>query len=1181
MLLSLTEQLPELDDPRALDGVFTKSTLLKHLPEVDEKGGGTPLIKANLLGIEHTLTGLADRAVTPLEIGPYQIAEALAGRPGCRILKATIDNEERLLMMYDLGKNPLEAEQLRTFYLREFSALRKLKDTGIVPEVFEPFPWSDDFLVLPIGKVAGYPLRAYLPPETPEGFVNELLLAAAGFKALSVVHSHGIIHRALGPDSVYTVSTTAEPKVMFDTFYAARLNSRSIADSLNAMAIEDPYAAPELASGYGYSTPLSDCYSLALLFLERFSRVSVSDLTAGPDRRVVFPDLCEHWSSLSASLISEVAKLLESLINRQMDAAHAAQSLTDIARRLKGEVQPDQGQLLDDRYRVIRVLGQGATARTYLARDEEFGNFFALKQYLWPSSVLAHAGNEFDAMRSLYSPYLPRIYDVYPARCDVHVKMDFVQGSTLEEVRPEFPWPIEQWWQFAQHLLNAVEVLERHHLLHRDIKPANIILREADGFPVLIDFGFAVRLGVEAQVAGAPLYLPPEALTSVEPPPSMDRYAVAVVLFEALVGCLPFDTAQNGIRLAVIPATIADRKIRRLAEVLLHAIEENPGKRPPSVEAFRMLLQNAISSELGSEGFIIVNPWVDELRSLYRNSSIGNANNRGLDTDFVRKTYVPTALDTKVLPKLLKELPKVVFLSGNPGDGKTAFLEKVKTELQARGGQRYSEDESGWEWHYEGQAVRSCYDASESNAGQSADEQLATKLTGLEGTNEPAAKLTVLVAINDGRLADFFARYQERFGWLAEQISLAQQYDFGLSSNVWVIDLKNRAFVSASSQNGPSLFGRVLKTLVEPGQWSVCDGCRARSLCPVRSNASALTEKMISDRVEHLFLLSHLRRQRHITIRDLRSALAYLITGNTSCSQVHATLQGEDSSVTLVDRHYWQSAFAPVEGGDELLADLKTLDPARFSQPRLDRLLFFHRTAADAEMRSKLFWNGSDLSPQLFSDDKKWIDAVKRRLYFEIKINHSSGDDSSSSVDQWSPNSLLPYQYASTFVEALTGRADLNAVREAVARGILRSDGVLGLDTEGKLSVMVTSSREKQLTVLKRYPLNEFKLKPVRPVSASMIETIPEALVLSHHSGTPRLIMTIDLFELLMRMADGLQPSAPEFQPLLEDLVPFKSALLLQQTRDLVLVENQRQLHFVTQRDGKIVRTRSAMELLP
>ena len=58
-----------------------------------------------------------------------------------------------------------------------------------------------------------------------------------------------------------------------------------------------------------------------------------------------------------------------------------------------------------------------------------------------------------------------------------------------------------------------------------------------------------------------------------------------------------------------------------------------------------------------------------------------------------------------------------------------------------------------------------------------------------------------------------------------------------------------------------------------------------------------------------------------------------------------------------------------------------------------------------------------------------------------------------------------------------------------------------------------------------------------------------------------------------MRLADGLLPETVEFQPLLEDLKPFKNALILGETRDLVLIESRYRLHRITQEAGKIVRT--------
>ena len=101
------------------------------------------------------------------------------------------------------------------------------------------------------------------------------------------------------------------------------------------------------------------------------------------------------------------------------------------------------------------------------------------------------------------------------------------------------------------------------------------------------------------------------------------------------------------------------------------------------------------------------------------------------------------------------------------------------------------------------------------------------------------------------------------------------------------------------------VFRQVLQRLVAADKWEVCEECAAQAVCPLRNNALALRKPRVVQRLEYLFLLSHLRRQRHTTMRDLRSALAYLITGNKSCEQVHAARHGEDAGASLVHVAYW------------------------------------------------------------------------------------------------------------------------------------------------------------------------------------------------------------------------------------------------------------------------------------
>src|SRR6266849_3775260 len=677
-------------------------------------------------------------------------------------------------------------------------------------------------------------------------------------------------------------------------------------------------------------------------------------------------------------------------------------------------------------------------------------------------------------MRSINSKYLPRIFDIYPPQNDVHVKMEYIPGPTLQQVEMEFPRPLERWWSFAQGLLSAVEALEEKQLLHRDIKPANIILHEADNRPVLIDFGFTIRQGTPGKAAGTPLFLPPEtfsASTSSAFPLSCDRYAAGVVLFKSLFGYMPF-SITDGIRRNLIPLEqFVDAKMRRLAAVLLRAVSNDPSERPATVAQMRQELQTAllaVEEPLQTEALReLINVWVNEVRSLYRNSDIGNKNNRGLDSAFVRETYVPTALDEYLLPAIFELKPKVVFLCGNPGDGKTAFLEKVQQHLLEQQARIIQQDASGWECEWDGHLYRSCYDASESHQALSADQQLTEKLQELAGDNKPVTNLTVLIAINDGRLADYFIRQQERFRWLSRQIDHARNASEVEELDVWVIDLKKRAFVNLPDAEGDSVFRQVLQSLVAADKWKICEDCAARVVCPLRNNALALRKSRVVGRLEFLFLLSHLRRQRHTTMRDLRSALAYLITGNKSCEQVHDARHGADAGASLINLAYSQSAFAPVEQHDELLADLMPFDPARFPHPHLDRFLHFHQTARDAEQRVLLFADKKDLIPQRFENETTWMAAFKRRLYFDAgKPVATAQDESSLVVPKVRWLTLLPYQYSKRFMELLDERIDdeeMLELRKRLALGILRSDGVIEEVPPGKLSVKVSSSIEQQL----------------------------------------------------------------------------------------------------------------------
>src|SRR5437588_287141 len=377
VLLSETDQLPQIHDSRAANGIFLLTNVCERLQAIDQQKGD-PLVGQYRAQISKALVDLSNRPQIPSRIESLTIDDAISLRPGVRLLNARMQgsSEKTLqLMMYDLTKDPLDSKALYDFYMHECLALQKLTTTGLVPFVNIPFRWSEDFLILPIMPPAGKPLSIYPLPETREEFVQELLLTAACFKALDQIHSQNVLHRSIGTDTIY-VQSIQPPKFVFTNFYAARVDTNSISPSLDALSIEDPYAALELAIGYGYASVETDTFSLALVFLERLSGVSLSNIRANVENDVIFPQEQRWTSFLSIELSNDLSLLLAQVVAPEKGVAppaakEIAAHITDIARRLRVEIQGDtfEGRLLDKRYKVHRLLGRGSMAYTYLASD--------------------------------------------------------------------------------------------------------------------------------------------------------------------------------------------------------------------------------------------------------------------------------------------------------------------------------------------------------------------------------------------------------------------------------------------------------------------------------------------------------------------------------------------------------------------------------------------------------------------------------------------------------------------------------------------------------------------------------------------------------------------------------------------------------------------------------------------
>ena len=227
------------------------------------------------------------------------------------------------------------------------------------------------------------------------------------------------------------------------------------------------------------------------------------------------------------------------------------------------------GTVLQNRYRLIKVLGQGGFGRTYLAEDQgRFNELCALKEL-----IPAQTGNyvlekskelfqrEATILYQIQHPQVPQFRATFEQDQRFFLVQDYVAGKTYLTLLAERrvvgqTFAEAEVLQLLRQLLPVLAHLHRKGIIHRDISPDNIILRESDARPVLIDFGVVKELATRFQsqnavhqptTVGKFGYAPSEQIQTGRAYPSSDLYALAVTAVVLLTGREPqelFDDAQ-------------------------------------------------------------------------------------------------------------------------------------------------------------------------------------------------------------------------------------------------------------------------------------------------------------------------------------------------------------------------------------------------------------------------------------------------------------------------------------------------------------------------------------------------------------------------------------------------------------------------------------------------------------
>ncbi|MFQ3581928.1 MAG: hypothetical protein SNJ67_08105 [Chloracidobacterium sp.] len=340
--------------------------------------------------------------------------------------------------------------------------------------------------------------------------------------------------------------------------------------------------------------------------------------------------------------------------------------------------------------------------------------------------------------------------------------------------------------------------------------------------------------------------------------------------------------------------------------------------------------------------------WLRDVQKAYPGSRRGNIETHGLDSDFARQTYVATGLESQLLDAVTGRRFRLIILCGNAGDGKTALLQNLAGRLGLGNTRR-----QGGPVEYrlaDGLRVRFNLDGSaaweEGSSDLLLDQFLAPFVNG-----PPSEDIVHLLAINDGRLLSWLGRGREATPLARSLLRRLDGNGTDDAPHIGLFHLNRRSLVGEFDATGQlttgfldALLDQLYGSADAATMWQKCGTCVAQPHCPVFRAATYFGPDNLPGRVaapkqqhaRHQLYRAlqavHQLGKLHLTIRDLRGTLVYILFGTASCD---AHCKGKPYPP------YWDRVFdaqTPDRQG-ELLAALTVFDPAREADARLDRYL--------------------------------------------------------------------------------------------------------------------------------------------------------------------------------------------------------------------------------------------------
>ncbi len=253
------------------------------------------------------------------------------------------------------------------------------------------------------------------------------------------------------------------------------------------------------------------------------------------------------------------------------------------------------GQVINGRYEIIKLIGEGGMANVYLAYDPILKRNVAVKILRGDLSndekFVKRFKREAISASSLAHPNIVEIYDVGEENGNYFIVMEYVDGVTLKTlIKKRGKMILAEALDITKQVASGLECAHASFIIHRDIKPQNIMVLD-DGLVKITDFGIAVASNSESltqtnSVMGSVHYLPPEQANGTGSTIRSDLYSLGIMMFEMLTGKVPFK-GETAVEIAIkqlkepLPSLsmYRDDIPQSVENIILKACAKNPENR--------------------------------------------------------------------------------------------------------------------------------------------------------------------------------------------------------------------------------------------------------------------------------------------------------------------------------------------------------------------------------------------------------------------------------------------------------------------------------------------------------------------------------------------------------------------------------------------------------------------------